>query len=58
MLNCWKILGFAGSLRRDSYNKALLMAAFEVVQEGEEGGVVKSGNILFRPSFCEENSFL
>jgi NAD(P)H-dependent FMN reductase len=29
----FKILGFAGSLRRDSYNKALLQAALELVPE-------------------------
>jgi chromate reductase len=31
-----KILGFAGSLRKGSYNKALLRAAAEVVPEGAE----------------------
>jgi chromate reductase len=30
----FRILGFAGSLRRDSYNKALLRAALELVPEG------------------------
>jgi len=28
------ILGFAGSLRKDSYNKALLKAALELLPEG------------------------
>jgi len=31
-----KILGFAGSLRKDSYNKSLLMAALELVPEDIE----------------------
>ncbi len=31
-----KILGFAGSLRKDSYNKSLLKAALELVPEGVE----------------------
>jgi chromate reductase len=31
-----KILGFAGSLRKDSYNKALLRAALEVLPPGVE----------------------
>jgi chromate reductase len=30
----FKILGFAGSLRKDSYNKALLRAAMELLPEG------------------------
>jgi chromate reductase len=30
----FRILGFAGSLRRDSYNRALLRAALELVPEG------------------------
>ena len=29
-----RILGFAGSLRKDSYNKALLRAASELLPEG------------------------
>ena len=32
----FKILGFAGSLRKDSYNKALLRAARELVPKGVE----------------------
>ncbi len=32
----FKILGFAGSLRQDSYNKSLLRAALELVPEGVE----------------------
>ncbi len=32
----FKILGFAGSLRKDSYNKSLLRAALELVPEGVE----------------------
>jgi chromate reductase len=32
----FRILGFAGSLRKDSYNKALLMAALELVPESVE----------------------
>jgi len=32
----FKILGFAGSLRKDSYNKALLRAALELLPEGVE----------------------
>jgi chromate reductase, NAD(P)H dehydrogenase (quinone) len=31
-----RILGFAGSLRKDSYNRALLRAALEVVPSGAE----------------------
>ena len=34
MENKLKILGFAGSLRAGSYNKALLRAAIELLQEG------------------------
>jgi chromate reductase len=34
MEKTFRILGFAGSLRRDSYNKALLRAAQELVPEG------------------------
>ncbi len=36
MENAFKILGFAGSLRKDSYNKALLRAALELVPDGVE----------------------
>ncbi len=32
----FRILGFAGSLRKDSYNKALLRAALELLPEGVE----------------------
>ena len=32
----FKILGFAGSLRKDSYNKSLLRAALDLVPEGVE----------------------
>jgi chromate reductase len=35
-MGAFKILGFAGSLRKDSYNKALLRAALELVPEGVE----------------------
>jgi len=36
MEKVFKILGFAGSLRRASYNKALLRAAYELAPEGIE----------------------
>jgi chromate reductase len=36
MEKVFKILGFAGSLRKDSYNKALLRAALELVPAGVE----------------------
>ncbi len=36
MNNPFKILGFAGSLRKDSYNKALLRAALELLPKGVE----------------------
>jgi chromate reductase len=36
MGNNLKFLGFAGSLRKDSYNKALLRAALELVPAGVE----------------------
>ena len=36
MGNVFKILGFAGSLRKDSYNKSLLRAALELLPEGGE----------------------
>ena len=36
MEKVFKILGFAGSLRKDSYNKSLLRAAKELVPEGVE----------------------
>ena len=36
MVKAFKILGFAGSLRKGSYNKALLRAARELVPEGAE----------------------
>jgi len=32
----FRVLGFAGSLRKDSYNKALLRAALELLPEGVE----------------------
>jgi chromate reductase len=34
MAEAFRIIGFAGSLRKDSYNKALLRAALELVPEG------------------------
>lgn len=36
MEKSFRILGFAGSLRKDSYNKALLRAAVELAPEGAE----------------------
>ena len=36
MEKAFKILGFAGSLRKDSYNKALLRAALELIPDGVE----------------------
>ena len=36
MEKIFKIFGFAGSLRKDSYNKALLRAALELLPEGVE----------------------
>lgn len=36
MEKVFKLLGFAGSLRKDSYNKSLLGAALELVPEGVE----------------------
>lgn len=36
MAKSFRILGFAGSLRKDSYNRALLRAALELVPEGIE----------------------
>jgi chromate reductase len=36
MEKVFKILGFTGSLRKDSYNKSLLRAALELVPEGVE----------------------
>ncbi len=36
MGNAFKILGFAGSLRKDAYNKALLSAALKLVPEDVE----------------------
>lgn len=36
MEKTFKILGFAGSLRKESYNKALLRAALELTPEGVE----------------------
>ncbi len=35
-METFRILGFAGSLRKDSYNKALLNAALEVLPKGVE----------------------
>jgi hypothetical protein len=32
----FKILGFVGSLHKDSYNKALMRAALELIPEGVE----------------------
>ena len=36
MEKIFKILGFAGSLRKDSYNRALMRAALELVPDGVE----------------------
>jgi len=36
MEKVFKILGFAGSLRKDSYNKSLLKASLELIPEGVE----------------------
>ncbi len=36
MEKLFKILGFVGSLRKDSYNKALMRAALELIPEGVE----------------------
>lgn len=36
MTRTFRILGFAGSLRKDSYNKALLRAALELLPKGVE----------------------
>lgn len=36
MMKTYRILGFAGSLRKDSYNKALLRAALELLPKGLE----------------------
>lgn len=39
-----KILGFAGSLRKDSYNRALLLAAQKLVPDGAEIEIVDIGS--------------
>ena len=50
-----RILGFAGSLRKDSCNKALLRAASELVPEGVELEVFDLGGIpLFNQDFETE----
>ncbi len=36
MVNAFKILGFAASLRKESYNKVLLGAALEIIPEDVE----------------------
>ncbi|NLK70847.1 MAG: NAD(P)H-dependent oxidoreductase [Clostridiales bacterium] len=44
-MNKIKILGFAGSLRNDSYNKALLRAASELLPENTELEIFDLANI-------------
>jgi NAD(P)H-dependent FMN reductase len=64
MEKTFRILGFAGSLRRDSYNKALLRAAQELVPEGvvleifDIGGCLPEALQLVKPkdALCETTS--
>jgi chromate reductase len=46
-----KILGIAGSLRRNSYNRSLLRAAAELLPEGATLDVIDLDGI---PGFCED----
>lgn len=47
-----KILGFAGSLRRESYNRALLRAAVELVPEGTK---IETFDLEGIPPFNQDN---
>lgn len=51
MATALKVLGIAGSLRKDSYNRAALRAAQELAPEGMEIDIVDLGGL---PGFNEE----
>lgn len=55
MTRTFRILGFAGSLRKDSYNRALLRAALELVPKGVELEIFDLDNI---PGFNQDLELL
>jgi chromate reductase len=54
--NTVKILGMSGSLRRNSYNKAALRAAFDLLPDGAELKIIDLASIPFFNEDLEEHT--